>query len=281
MTIEEIKRRKSRCEIIFIIGMIIIITTMFFGVLMTTSGEAYIVQIFVLFSFGIGIVFMFLGSYMFKKLKTYYKHDFVLDTFKRTFPDFTFIPEKGFDEDEVYDLGILKKSSRFSSEDYIKGKVLNYAFESADIHLQDLRSTGKSAHYVTVFRGRIYKIHINKKYPADIIIVPKRYNQMKLSKLYKQYEMESIEFSSLYQVYSNNHHEAMKFVKPVVINRILACDEAFKKLIIGFVNDTLYIGVDTREDHFDLTLFHDINTDIEKEIKNELLLTEDLIKLTV
>ena len=279
MTLEDIKKKKGTYELFTIFGFFIMFISFVIGIALSkeNSNTIYLVFMYIGAAIGLGILLLF--STLFMKLKKYYKAQFVSDTFKRAFPELTFIAERGFNENEVYDSGIIRKASRFTSEDYIKGLVNSKPFESADIHLQDLRSTGKSMHYVTVFQGRFYKIHMDKHFPANVLILPKRYNRFTLSQKYQRFDMESIGFTKDFEVYSTDHFEAVKIVKPVVIERMMSFETDARSVMFGFIDRTLYIAIDTRMDNFDIQLFHEIDADIEKDIKEELALTSDLIEL--
>ena len=225
---------------------------------------------------GIGQLFL---TKKVKALKIAYKNLSVISVFEEKYPNFTYKPDEGFDKEEVYKTGILKKEDRYNSEDYLAGEVAGKTFESAEIHLEDRRSNGKHTYYVTVFRGRFYKVYIPQAFPVGVYILPKHYNSFKFNMNYAKFEVEGIEFSKKFNVYSNDHTEALLRVRPKVIDRILTFSKKVKKVMIGFEGHYIYIAVDTRVDQFDLQLFKPLDMDVDKEIREELKLTEDLIEL--
>ncbi len=280
MTIEEINQKKQAYESLSIIGITLLILGIIIGMAMSQNSNEGLTIVIVMMIAISGFLILLYASYKFTKLKKYFKNQFVKDTFEKEFPHLTYTPNKGFDEDEVFDSGVLQKATKYTSEDYIEGSVSGYPFESADVHIQQLVSTGKSAHYVTVFQGRFYKIHMQKEFPANVYILPKTYNYFKLIQSYKNFDTESIEFSKAYKVYSSDHLEALKIVKPVVMDRLLSFkDDDVKKLMFGFIGSTLYMAIDNRKDNFDIKLFSDIDVDIKMNIESEMALTSDLIEL--
>ena len=84
----------------------------------------------------------------------------------------TYEPTKGFLKEEVYGAKLLKKEKdKFHSEDMITGMILGKTFRCADLHLQDVRSSGKSTTVVTVFKGKYFEIELDKMQSSFVYIV--------------------------------------------------------------------------------------------------------------
>ena len=177
--------------------------------------ESLIVLGFVLIAFGfifftvqpgLGFV-LFLGggvlsaimSTAFKKLSVRFKFEYVKKSIEELYPTTSFHPEKGFSPDEVYGTLVLRKEDRFSSEDMIEGIISNRRFRCADLHLQDVRSSGKSTTVVTVFRGRFYEIEFEKMLATPVYIVA---NQILFNRFkgFEKMEMEYVEFNQAFEI---------------------------------------------------------------------------------
>ncbi len=278
MKIADINKKKTVYEIIFVLSAIMIgFTTLYFPTSMRDNNHILAIVLGIIW--GASFISLFISSLLFSRLKKYFKNNFIVDKFRNEFPTLVFDAKKGIEADEIYENFILQPSTKYKTEDYLRGNILGHAFESADVHIQQVVSSGKSVHYVTTFQGRVYKISMNKPFPKAVYLMPKKYNWMILKQHFKTYQVESIEFSKNYTMYTNDHHEALKIIKPVLIEKLLAFEHDIKKITIGFVDEYVYLSADTRIDNFDIRLFKPIDEAIEEQIKRELNLTKDIIEL--
>ena len=280
MTKKQLQSRKTLYEVLIAVSIFALIV---FGFVFSIHHRQSIIDttlltIFICI-FMLVVIILLVSGYLFKVLKKTYKAQYVVQVFQTEFPTLIYRADEGLDKEDIYRTGMLKKASRFRSEDYISGKISGMRFESADIHLEELRSTGKSSYYVTVFQGRYYKIYLDKSFASPVFVLPKHYHRFNLQRQFETFDVESIEFSNSFKTYAHDHHQALMIVKPIVIDRILAFSKTVKQVMLGFENQTIYIAVDDRIDHFDMQLFRPIKFNVIDHIKAELKLTEDLIEL--
>lgn len=209
-----------------------------------------------------------LSSMAFKKLSTRFKIEFVKKSIEELYPTTSFHPERGFLPDEVYGTLVLKKEDRFSSEDMIEGKISNRRFRCADLHLQDVRSNGKSTTVVTVFRGRFYEIEFEKTLSTPVYIVA---NQTLFTRFsgFEKMEMEYVEFNKAFDVFGKDPLATFRLIKPRFMEHVMSLNNRYKGIQFGFIGNKLYVAIKNGIDTFDLKMFKPIDLSYIDEIKRE------------
>ncbi len=233
----------------------------------------------VVIGFFIPVPMFIVSQLKFKKLSVAFKENFIQPEIEKFVDQAVFLPKEGLSKEFVYGSGILKKEDRFSSEDYLEGTIKNRRFISADVHLQDVRSNGKTTTVVTVFQGRFFEIEFEKKFENDVYIFPNFLYRMSLGRGFELIDVESIIFNKKFDVFSKDQHSGFYLLKPRFIEKLLEFHEIQKRVFYGFKENKVYIAIDTRKDAFDLKMFKAIDDHFFKEIKQEIKLIEDLIDL--
>lgn len=254
---------------------------------MSFVGYGLLIVSFVLFmanpimmiGFFLGGILIALAARQLKQLSTVFKDVFVKDVLKTFIPDVEFDPRKGFDKETVYESRILKKEDRYSSEDYLKGTINGRAFESADIHLQDVRSNGKSTTVVTVFRGRFFMIDATHGFKEDVYIMPNRSWFFGFQDGMKKVDLESIHFNRSFDVFSKDDHSVFYLMTPRFMEKIEAFSKVARRTMFGFTKNRIYVAIDTRKDAFDLSMYKPVDDSFIEDIKKEVTLIEELIEL--
>ncbi len=216
---------------------------------------------------GGGIMTMIVSN-QFKKLSIEYKLEYVKKTIENMYPTTQFHPQKGFLPEEVYSTLVLKKEDRFASEDLMEGTLLNRRFRCADLHLQDVRSNGKSTTVVTVFRGRFYEIEFDKTLPTPVYIVN---NQMAFHRFtaFEKMEMEWVQFNKVFDLFGKDAVMTFKLIKPRFMEKVMELKNQYKNIQFGFIGNKLYIAIQNGIDTFDLKMFKPIDYSYIDEIKRE------------
>ncbi len=209
-----------------------------------------------------------LSSSLFKKLSTKFKLDYVKKSIEELYPSASFHPQQGFLPDEVYGTLVLKKEDRFSSEDMIEGKISNRRFRCADLHLQDVRRSGKHTTVVTVFRGRFYEIEFEKTLATPVYIVD---NQSIFSRFsgFEKMEMEYVEFNKAFDVFGKDALATFRLIKPRFMEHIMSLKNRYNGIQFGFIGNKLYVAIKNGIDTFDLKMFKPIDLSYIDEIKKE------------
>lgn len=271
MSRELIQKKKKTYEMMNIIG----------GILFVISILMILVLQNPFMSFGVFISapLFIISTLKFKKLSVQFKEKFIEPEIKKLVDDAVYIPKEGLTKEFVYGSGILKREDRFSSEDYLSGTIKNRRFVSADVHLQDVRSNGKTTTVVTVFQGRFFEIEFEKKFEHDVYIFPNLLHRFSLGRGLELVDVESIVFNKKFDVFSKDKQSAFYLLKPRFIEKLIEFHEIHKRVFYGFKDHKVYIAIDTRKDAFDLKMFRSIDDKFFKELKVEIKLIEDLIDL--
>ena len=266
---KDIIKKKTRLEILFLISFIV-----FLAPLVLIPISYYFVFLAIL---GFAGVMYFANS--FKFLSNEFKSGYVQAEIVKIIEDAKYEPQRGIPRNEVIHSSVLRKSDRYKSEDYLEGVVLNRKFRSCDLHLQDVRSTGKSATLITIFRGRFFEIEFAKKFEEDVFIYPKQMFKYSLTKGLTKCDVESILFNKNFEVFSKDKTSAFYLLKPNFIDKILEFKKMYPKISFSFKDKRVYVAIDTRRDAFDLIMFKKVDNSFFKEINREIKLIKDIIEL--
>lgn len=269
MDLKRISEKKSKIEAMTIVG----------GIITGVSFFAFIANPIFMIGFIGGGIILAVGGSMFKKLSIEFKKTHVKDIVEKEITDCYYQPDKGFEKEVVYDSKILKKEDRYFSEDYLSGLIAGKKFESADVKLQDVRSNGKSTTVVTVFQGRFFIIDFEKKFESNVYVMPNRSFGFNWFTDMVKVDLESVLFNKTFDVFSESEHSAFYLLKPAFMEKLIEFKNNAKRVMFGFKDQKVFIAIDTRIDTFDLKFFRDIDQTFFEEIKAEIKLIEELVKL--
>lgn len=256
---DEVNRKKKQYETgIIISGAIIAIAFITFIPVGMTSGGVPIFNFIFFLGGGIGIgVF----TSKIKSISNEFKSKYVQEELQKVFPNSEFFYDAGFTEEEVVRTKLLHRQDRYHSEDMIIGEFDGVKFCSSDVHMRDVRSSGKTTTVVTVFQGRVYEFDFNKSFKYNLLLLQK--GQFRPFENFNKIKMESIEFNSEMKVYAKNDHEAFYILTPHFMESILYLDKKYSdKISLSFINNKLYIAIDNRVDNFDIKPFQTVDSSI-------------------
>ena len=142
----------------------------------------------------------------------------------------------GFALARLFDM--LPGYTRSSFEDFWSGEIAGHPFELFEAHLEQKRSSGKSSHYVTVFRGAIMRFGFGTPFHGTTLLtrdgryrkflIGGRKDRIKAGGL----EMECVDlvhpdFEDMFDLYSTDQTEARYLVDPVYCEQLIAIEHAF------------------------------------------------------
>ncbi len=279
MQLEKFKQAKANHERLHKIGLGIVIVAFIMFLPMGAAG-------------GIGLAIMMQGLFVgggiliavnqagFKKLSVRFKHEFLQETVKRTYPGSTYHPEHGFPKDDVYNSGLLRECDRYYSEDYLSGAYRDIAFESADVKLQNVHHNGKSTTVVTVFLGRFYRFEFPSNFATEMLIVQPSLGSGLGYGQYEKIQTESVEFNQEFKVYAADELSAFRILLPQFMEKLLVLDNVFKdKISLAFVKNVLYVAINNNVDWFDLKLNKPIDDKLFAGFQVELDTTKTILDL--
>lgn len=269
MTFKDIKRMKNRYENLTILGFVMIIGGFLFIMPMSRSGEGLMFIMIIIFALG-GFVTVY-AAQQFKKISMIYKKQYLSNIIKEVYPGSTFQPELGFNQDEIYASKLLRKADRYYSEDLITGQYQDITFRSADIRLQEWRSTGKSATLVTVFLGRVYQFSFPEAFPTNMVIMKHQIGSGFGFNQYHKIKTESVEFHEEFDVYAKNELKSFEMLTPPIMERLIEMNRKYyEKIRFSFVKNDLYISIDNRVDTLDIKLFQTLKEDMSLQFSHQL-----------
>ncbi len=270
MELYDVRKRKSLLELFIVLSWVVLFVA--FICLM-----AHVLIYIPLFIFG--AISQWYAQTRFKKLSISFKEIYVKKMLEEILPECTYEPKQGIDKDVVYNSKILHKEDRYHSEDLLSGNLQGKHFTSADVHLQDVRSNGKTTTVVTVFQGRFFMIDSEKKYEQEVYIMPNHTYLFARGENYKKIDMEYIDFNQHFDVFSRDTHATFSLIKPRFMEKLVEFANQNRKVMFGFRDETIFVAIDSRKDTFDIKVLHEINESFFDEIKNEISLVEELLSL--
>lgn len=265
---KQINRSKAIYEILFILG----IVTTAIGFLMFLG-----TQMIGFFLFAGGGALTVIGKSGHSKLTAKLKDNVLNTIIKEHVTDGVYRAIPGISSEIVYESETLRKATRFTSEDYIEGKINDVHFIFSDLHLQDRRSTGKSSHYVTTFRGPFFQFEFNKNFQGRTFIMEG--SMPTIFHGYEKLELESEHFNNVFKVYSNDPHNAFYILTPHFMEALLKLEARHEgKISISLIDNKVNIAIYNNEDTFECPMFRDFDKTIIDEFKNDLLIIKDIIE---
>ncbi len=157
---------------------------------------------------------------------------------------------------------------RYTGNDYVKGTINNVPLEFSDIHVeyQTKNSKGRTQWH-TLFRGLFLVAEFNKYFKNRTIILPdfaeKTFGnliggwlQSKNMSRDTVVQLDDPEFERHFVVYGNNPIEARYILSHSMMKRILDFQKKLSHpLFISFVHNHIHIGIGTKKDLFEATIF--------------------------
>lgn len=215
-----------------------------------------------------------------------FKRTFVENTLKEYFTDLVYDANKGLDENILSSTGMIYTGDNYQSNDFASGKYKDVNFMQADVKIDELHVTRDDeghtrAYYVTLFFGKWMIFDFNKEFKANFQVFEKNFSASKIgdsvfkNSKFEKVEMEGIKFNEEFTIYAENAHDVFYILTPQIMEKLHELNEKIDgKLYFGFINNKLYIGVDTGSDSFEAPDVYDKVTDEEvyKQIKKEISL---------
>ena len=108
---------------------------------------------------------------------------------------------------------------RYSSDDYITGKILDTSYEMAEVHTERRHTDSEGrTYYTTVFHGMFAKFNLNKNFGSYLAIVN---NQIKLFNRDQYVTIDNEEFEKIYDVFTDDKIKTMRLLTPDVTTKMI------------------------------------------------------------
>lgn len=132
--------------------------------------------------------------------------------------------------------GLLPSYTRCGFEDHFSGERLGCDFELYEAHLEERRRSGKSTHWVTVFRGVLIRINFPRKVEGVTVITRDAgmFNGLAaLGRSFGSKKLERValvdpEFEKAFEVYGTDQVLARYMLDPAFMERLVRLEKALK-----------------------------------------------------
>lgn len=236
--LESIRSRAITGVILLCAGALIF----FFGLALNGYNKSPVMICFGIFIFIIGSILV-LGIK--KKYKTIYKAVFVEKQLRNNFRNVVYDWKSGFYEKAVSTFGLCTMGNRFQSEDYLRAEFEGIPFETADVTVQQVTSTGKSTHVTTYFKGRMIVFDFPQKFVNSVQIFTdtfryrgRPYGNMRAQKV----EMEGVDFNKRFDVMTLSPHDAFYLLTPQFMEDLMALSQRYRSMAINIAGNKVFVG---------------------------------------
>jgi hypothetical protein len=142
------------------------------------------------------------------------------------------------------------KYQRVSFEDEMAGEAHGASFLAREAHMQKKVSTGKSTHWVTVFRGSLMVISFKRKFDGQTVVLRKAkiLNPKAILNMKKVGLVDPV-FQKIFQAYGSDQVEARYLLTPDFMQQLVDLETSVdgKKIRFGFWEGQLLIAVETKD----------------------------------
>ncbi|NLY62822.1 MAG: DUF3137 domain-containing protein [Erysipelothrix sp.] len=272
---------KKEKQIMIIAGLATLFALINFG-----YREISFVLDLVLLMIGAFIAFIYVFYQKSKRLKAYkllIKEIVIQKMFEKNFDAVKYYPNQGFDEKFIFSLEMFESGNQYSSNDLMSGSYKGVGFMQADVHIQDVRKSGKTTVVVELFQGRWIIFDFFKEFNGEHQ-VRKNHSIFKNKKpanffgrKLKKVSFEDSEFSKTYSTYTSDEQEAFYLMTPRLMQNMLDYQNLTQgEIVFGFKDKKLHIAINDNTNAFELS-GKDITKMFLKQVQNDI----DVIKYVI
>lgn len=239
----DLGRSRAITGTILIIGGLVLFIFMFSMVTRSGSGFGGFILFLAFLAAGAGAVLICTATMNFKKN---YKELFVKRKLVENFANVQYDWKSGFYEHAVKSFGLCMMGNRFHSEDYLRATFDGIPFESADVTVQMVVSTGKSTHTITYFRGRMLVFDFPEKFVSSVQMFTDAFRYRGKAQGYarpEKVEMEGVEFNNRFDVFALNPHDAFYLLTPHFMEDMMALTTRYRNMAISIVGNKAFVGL--------------------------------------
>lgn len=226
-----------------------------------------------------GIAFFYCIQSKGGELTSLYKRNIISDILSRQCSGATFKPDKGITENTFVGSGLFAVSpDRYHSEDLISGKIGSTSFLCSEVHAEEKRVTtnGKGqtrTTWVDIFKGFFFIADFQKDFKGQTTVYRNSWIKLRFGE--QRVKLESPEFESSFDVYSNDQVEARYLLSPNMMERLLALDWKFPgEITVSFRNSNVIIAIPDGTNHFEASIWQSMlnNENLKREFNTLCLL---------
>ena len=171
----------------------------------------------------------------------------------------------GIGADTISKSKLLPRYHMRISDDCFSGTYKKVDIKVSEEHLKRIESSDKSSSEITIFKGVIVVLTVNKKFDGQTMVVSDKgiFNKLDALSIALQgrenIRLEDSVFEKEFEIYGTNQIEARYLLTPAFMERILKLRQAYKskRIEFSFFNNKLFIAISLKKDMFEsASLFH-------------------------
>lgn len=170
---------------------------------------------------------------------------------------------EGLPEATLKQAYLFNNYTTYRSSDFLDASYQGKAFQSADMKLERIVSTGKATYTEIIFQGLFLIFDIERKINHCTQIYPKGKRGYVKSLFGKEKELNRVKFESevfnqAFHVYCEDGSEAFYLLTPKIMEILLNLQTKLD-FSCSFVDNKMYIAVESKYDLFEMSVFKPIN----------------------
>lgn len=181
----------------------------------------------------------------------------VMEKFANFWGDFSYSFCKQIPEETITKSKIFPYFDNKDGDDYFSGIYQGVKTIISEEELTKTVRTKNGSHNMTVFKGIVILLEMNKKFAGQTIVLKDAgiFNFFKKFGRTERVKLEDVEFERKFEVYADNQIEARYLLTTAFMERILKVKQAYqgKKIQFSFFDNKLLIAVETKENMFEVS----------------------------
>ena len=174
MDIDKMNSQRNKILSLYLVAIIIVVTTLLLGFYVLESIITIIVGIIV------AIILFVIAGINKRKYTDTFKETFVISGLNKIFSDVKYDKNSGLNVSFIDSLNMIDMGDRAYTEDYFEGKYKDVQIKVSDLVIEELRSyVDKDGHvhtyYVPIFTGQFIVSEFNKKFNSVVRVVQKNF----------------------------------------------------------------------------------------------------------
>jgi len=173
-------------------------------------------------------------------------------------PDFTYQEEGELSAEKMCNSGIIPDFRDEDREDYVRGTRHGIRLELTETKLTKERYIGKLRQTVTVFRGMLLLLTVNKPFAGQTVLKQDQGGVLNFfskpaGSAYETVKLEDPEFERIFEVYSTDQVEARYLLTPSFMERLIELKTLFRGSAIqgSFFQNKLLLTFSSDFDRFE------------------------------
>lgn len=245
---------------------------------------AFVVAIIAIIVFVSSLIITYGGRGL--KIKEKIKNEIIAEIIYFINPNFEYKPNDYIDRDDFIDSCFCseKEISHYSGDDYISGKINEINFEFSQLNvMREIEFREGNNVCERLFHGLFFIVNLDECIEEDGIVyaIPERMFSSDNEDELEEIKLSSSDFNDYYTFRATNKEFAKHFFSKELMEAMMYCKEDLGlELLVSFKKDKMYVGFDSRQEHFNLDVLKELTEDevyrFYKDLEKTLNIVENL-----